>query len=150
MMEGWRTDRFTPAGRALAASTLLFFMGVHAFALWLAKAVTHAAGSAQDHFAYRDLIYLLRMSHQHLFGHGVMYFIAGMFFLATPVRERTKAWIVPLPFIGAGLDLAAWWMLKYASSDMEWLSAAGGLLFTASFLGMALTTLWSLAKTKRP
>ena len=148
MTGSWKTSEFSPAGRVLAACTLLFFIGVHVFALLLVRNVTEAAGSAQAHFAYRDLNYLLRMSHQHLFGHGAMYFITGFLFLATPFPERLKAMVVPLPFLGAALDLTAWWLLKYTPGNWEMLSALAGGFFTFSFLGMALSTLWFLARPR--
>ncbi len=150
MTSSWKVSAFTPAGRLLAACTLFFFIGVHVFALVLVRTVTEAAGSAQAHFAYRDLTYLLRMSHQHLFGHGAMYFVTGGLFLATPFPEKVKAFAVPLPFLGAALDLASWWLLKYSSVNCELLSVLGGSLLTFSFLGMALATLWSLTFPPKP
>jgi hypothetical protein len=144
MIKGLRMSDFSPGGKALATGVLLFFTGVHGFALWLSHEVGEAAGSAQAHFSYKDLIYLLRMSHQHLFGHGVMYFLTGALFLTTQGREEVKTAVVLLPFVGAGLDLGSWWLLKYNARDWESLSMISGTLFTASFLYMVVVSLWQL------
>ena len=147
-MKDLRVSDFPLSARLLASAVLVFFTGAHVFALWLSRNVGEAAGSAQAHFAYKELIYLLRMSHQHLFGHGTMYFLTGALFLLTDAREKIKIVLPLLPFMGAALDLASWWMLKYGTYDCEWLSILGGTLFTGSFLAMVLVLLRDLWKPR--
>jgi hypothetical protein len=144
MIKDLRVSDFSPAAKLLSTAVLVTYAGVHLFALWLARHVSEVAGSAQTHFAYRDLTYLLRMSHQHMFGHGTMYFVTGALFLMTDVREGLKRGIVLLPFVGAGMDLGCWWLLKHDARNWEWLSMLGGAIFTGSFLGMVFVLLRQL------
>ena len=117
----------------------------HAFAGWLSWEIAHsAAGSAREHFQYKDLVYLLRMSHQHAFGHGAMYTLMGGAFLFSLWPEKVKAFFIVLPFVGATVDLASWWLMKYAFRDYEWLAGVGGTMFTLGFAVIALRTFYEM------
>ena len=47
-------------------------------------------------------------------------------------------------FAGAGLDLASWFLLKYYSEKWEYLSMAGGTLYSAAFAVMTIVILYDL------
>lgn len=135
-----------PLNAKLLITTFLASMALnHAFGGWLAWEISHsAAGSAKEHFQYKNLIYLLRMSHQHAFGYGMMYAISGAVFLLSSWPDRLKAALVLAPFLGAMADLASWWMMKYLIGDYEWLSIAGGMIFSLGFALMTLRVLYEL------
>ena len=138
--------RELPRAAKLLVTAFLFSMGLnHIFASILTWQIAHsAAGSAKEHFQYKSLVYMLRMSHQHAFGHGIMYFALGGIFLLSVVPEPAKSVLILLPFIGATIDLSSWWLLKYAEADYEWLSAIGGTLFALGFAVMSLRIFWEL------
>ncbi|MBI4248572.1 MAG: hypothetical protein HY611_03630, partial [Elusimicrobia bacterium] len=69
------------------------------------------APSAQAHFAYKSFAALLRMTHQHAFGHGTMYFITGAIFLLAGCGRKLTLALITLPFIGAWADVASWFLL---------------------------------------
>lgn len=141
-----------PFSAKLLISAFLVSMAVnHAFAGWLSWEVANsAAGGAKEHFQYKNLEHLLKISHQHAFGHGAMYFLTGAVFLLCSWREKVKAAIVLLPFAGAMTDLASWWLLKYLAGDYEWVSAAGGTLFSLGFSIMFFRIFYELWLVKLP
>jgi hypothetical protein len=141
-----KTLRELPLSAKALITAFLVSMGLnHGFAGLLSYYIGNsAAGGEKEHFQYKDIVYLLRMSHQHAFGHGVMYTVLGAIFLLSTLPERLKTPLILLPFLGAGLDLAAWWLQKYAAADYEWLSIAGGILFSVGFTVMSVRIFWEL------
>ena len=141
-----RQLRHLPASAKALITAFLVSMGLnHAFAGWLSFEIANsAAGGEKEHFQYKTLVYLLRMSHQHAFGHGIMYFALGAIFLLSSLPERLKTLLILIPFIGAGVDLLAWWLEKYAQANYEWLSIVGGILFSAGFTVLSLRIFWEL------
>lgn len=124
--------------RWLATLVLASYAANHAFASWLVWEVTrNAADSAQEHFSYKTLAQLLRMAHQHSFGHGTMYFLVGALFLFAGTSRRTALVLLTLPFLGAWLDIVSWFGLKYGSPRWEWLSIASGSAYSIGFLAMS-------------
>mgnify|MGYP001562993617 CR=1 FL=1 len=122
----------------------------HLWAALLVWNVTrHVDSSAHEHFSYKTLAALLRMAHQHSFGHGVMYFITGAIFLLADLPDRITLPLLTAAFVGAWLDSASWFLLKYSSAQWEFLSMISGAAFTASFFimtGISLHQMWSRQK----
>lgn len=115
------------------------------FSCLLVREVTReTASSAEEYFSYKSAAALLRMAHQHSFGHGVMFFLTGGIFLMAGRGERLSLALVTGAFLGAWLDLASWFLIKYRSGAWEALSAASGLLFTTCFLAMAAISLYEM------
>ena len=137
--------RLPVSARLLITAFLVSMALNHLFAGGLAWQLSHSElGSIKEHFQYKDLIYLLRMSHQHAFGHGIIYALLGAVFLLSSWPEKLKAAIILTPFLGALLDLSSWWMLKYLAGDYEWLSIAGGIISSLGFAIMTLRILYEL------
>lgn len=118
----------------------------HIFSLLLTYHVTHEAfSSTEEYFHYQlDTRKLLRMSHQHAFGHGIMYLALGGIFCFTKVRERWKRILIPMPFVGAALDQSSWWLMQSKGPGWEWLSYLGGGLFCAGYASLALLIFYEL------
>jgi len=133
------------AARWLLTLALASFALNHLFAGWLVFEVTRNVDpSAKEHFAYKTLATLLRMAHQHTFGHGVMFFITGGIFLFAGFGLGTTLALVTLPFLGAWLDLASWFLLKYGSERWEALSMASGAAYSLAFAAMFSGSLWRM------
>ena len=113
----------------------------------------HVDSTAKEHFAFKSLAVLLRMAHQHTFGHGTMYFVTSGIFLFAGLSDRVTLTLITLPFAGATIDLASWFLLKYGSAKWEWLSVAGGLMYSAAFAAMFLVSfhqMWWAGRTDPP
>jgi hypothetical protein len=121
----------------------------HLFSAWLVWEVTHNVDAgAKEHFAFKTLAVLLRMAHQHTFGHATMYFITSAIFLLAELSETLVITIVTAAFLGAQMDLASWFLLKYSSERWEILSMIGGLMYSASFLAMTIIILSQMWRKK--
>ncbi|MBI4424942.1 MAG: hypothetical protein HY554_14515 [Elusimicrobia bacterium] len=142
-MNGLELGRLPRSARWLVTLVLLSFALNHLFAFWLVwETTTNVDASAKEHFAYKTFAALLRMGHQHAFGHGTMYFITSALFLLTGLPERFTIPVITAAFLGAWLDLGSWFLLKYGSERWEWLSIASGTAYAAAFLIMLTATLW--------
>jgi hypothetical protein len=118
----------------------------HIFSLRLAYHVTHEAfESTEEYYHYQqDTRKLLRMSHQHAFGHGIMYLMLGGMFCLTSIKEKWKRILIPIPFIGAGLDQMSWWLVKFKGVQWEWLSYLGAGMYCFGFAVLSLIILYEL------
>lgn len=130
---------------------LTSFMMTHLFAAMLVfEVTTHVNSSAKEFFAYKTLASMLRMAHQHTFGHGTMYFLTSAVFLLARPRNAVAIPLITGLFVGAWLDQASWFLLKYSSERWEWLSRAAGTMYGLCFLVivvLTLTAMWSTPKT---
>lgn len=122
--------------------------GLAAILVW--EVTTRVDSSAQEHFAYKTFAALLRMAHQHTFGHGTMYFLTGALFLLCGLPNRIAVPVVTGAFLGAWLDHASWFGLKYFSARWELLSMASGAAYAACFAFMAAAILWRMWVPSRP
>lgn len=122
----------------LVTLVIISFALNHLFSAWLVwEVTTNVDPSAKEHFAYKTFAVLLRMAHQHTFGHGTMYFITSALFLFAGMPELLALALITGAFLGAWLDLASWFLLKYGSPRWELLSMASGILYAVSFALMA-------------
>ena len=126
-----------------AGLTHLFAVG----AIWQATRVA-VSGNA-EYFRYMKPLQLFRMSHQHAFGHGTMYLATGALALASSGGPRLKVLGIALAFLGAGSDLASWWLQKFGGPSFEPLSLGGGASFAAGFALLAALILRDLVPRAR-
>jgi hypothetical protein len=92
---------------------------------------------------------LARSSHAHLFGMGVLYALAGLVFLLTDARPRTKALTAAAPFVAMFLDIGCWWLTKLHAGFAVGI-VAGGALLGLAFAVLILRPLWELCTPGRP
>ena len=131
--------------RWLITLVLVSFALTHLFSMALVWEVTrNVDASAHEHFSYKSLAVLLRMGHQHTFGHGVMYGLTGAIFLFAGASQRWTLAVITGAFFGAWLDLGSWFLLKFYSENWEYLSMFAGGLFSLSFAAMLLLSLRAL------
>jgi hypothetical protein len=129
----------------LITLVLCSFLLSHLFAALLVREVTTQIDkSAKEHFSFKSYAILLRMAHQHSFGHGVMYFIASGIFLFADAAEALTIALMTMLFAGSWLDILSWFMLKYGSARWELLSAASGAAYAGAFAAMTGIILYQL------
>ncbi len=80
-----------------------------------------------------QFVWLLKWTHIHLFGMNMIFIIMGVITLFMDLGNRTRFWLVVLPFVGVFIDIAAMWLKIYISPVFFWLHIPGGGLFGVIF-----------------
>ena len=80
-----------------------------------------------------QFVWLLKWTHIHLFGMNMIFIIMGVITLFMDLGNRTRFWLVVLPFVGVFIDIAAMWLKIYISPVFFWLHIPGGGLFGVVF-----------------
>ncbi len=89
----------------------------------------------------KSYLSLARSSHAHLFGMGVLHALAGLIFLMTDTRPRTKALVVAAPFVAMFLDVGCWWLTKLHPGFAVGV-VAGGVLLGVAYAVLIVRPLW--------
>jgi hypothetical protein len=96
---------------------------------------------------------LVRVSHIHLFGLTMVFFVVGMIFRHARLRdERLKFAVTVAPFAGLVVDIGAWYLTKLYQ-PFAWVVIGGGLLMGFAFAFMLLVSMqqmWLPAWRGRP
>jgi len=119
----------------------------HAFAagaIWQATRVNYHSNA--EYFRFMSLLQLFRMSHQHAFGHGTMYLLAGLLLAGTRAPDRVKILGISLTALGALSDLSSWWLQKFLGPSFEPLSMTAGICFASGFALAGLCILRELVR----
>lgn len=80
-------------------------------------------------------------SHNHMFGFAVVALLVSTIFTATRWRGPLVPLLVASAFLGALVDVGAWWLTKAYGSPFHLLVIAGGAAFGGSVLTMAVLAL---------
>jgi len=86
---------------------------------------------------------LARVSHIHLFGIGLLFYLLGRIFILAEMPVWLKRSIVAVPFVSIALDIGSWWLTKYIPV-FAYTVMAGGALMGISFAVQALTSLYQM------
>ena len=87
---------------------------------------------------------LIRVSHIHLFGIAMMFFVMGLMFSHAYVRPVWfKCAVIALPFVADISDISSWYLIKLFH-PFAWVTMGGGALMAASFAFMWLVTMYQL------
>ena len=87
---------------------------------------------------------LLEVSHFHLFAMGMLLLVLTHLMLFVPLANRTKAWLIAVPFLAAGLDEGAGWLVRFAHPAFAWAKIAGFLLLQASLAALIAISVWAV------
>lgn len=144
----YRLSRGSPAIKVLTSGSLflilagiviVLFYALDQAGLTPAKLAAHYAGKGEGEGA--ELVFalsyneLMRITHVHTFGMGMLLYIYGHMYTLTGARERTKVFWIGSLFAGLTLVLASMWLIAYASTVFTW-------LFIASFALSCLALGW--------
>jgi len=86
---------------------------------------------------------LMRVSHIHLFGIGLVLLAVGMIFRRVEMREWLKTSLILLPFISIFIDILAWFVTKWDPVFAYSIVITGGLL-GASLSAQILISLYQI------
>jgi hypothetical protein len=93
---------------------------------------------------------LIQTSHTHLFSQTLIAGLLGLIFLGASIRDRVKAAIVALPFVGTFLDIGGMWLTRFVSPSLGILVMLGGSLFALGYVliaSLSLRDLWFAKET---
>ena len=106
--------------------------------------VEHYQGN-EAHLTYPMTVgQLVDITHPHAFMQPLIFFVLGLIFSGSSVRERTKILFYLLAFFGVALDLALPWIIRYGPTSLSLLHTLPGLLFSVSFAAFILIPLYEM------
>jgi hypothetical protein len=109
-----------------------------------ASVLAHYAGSEESFREPRSYAGMLEVSHFHLFAMGMLLLVLTHLVLFVPLANRTKAWLIALPFLSGLLDEGSGWLVRFVSPHFAWLKIAGFLSLQASLATLVALSLWSV------
>jgi hypothetical protein len=101
-------------------------------------------GNEEKFLQPRSFQGLLEVSHFHLFAMGMLLLVLTHLMLFVPLADRTKAWLITVPFFAAALDEGAGWLVRYGHPAFAWAKIAGFLLLQGSLALLVGLSLWAV------
>ena len=138
--------------------TIVVLYSLYVVGLWLTNALLYFArmdlsylsvveyylGSEERFLSPRSYQGLLEMSHYHLFAFGMLIMVLTHLMLFVPLSNRTKLWLIVVPFLAGLLDEGAGWLVRYAHPLFAYVKIAGFLLLEASLAVLVGLSLWAV------
>ncbi len=138
--------------------TIVVLYVVYVFGLWLtnfglyfnkmgltyASVVEYYLGSEERFLQPRSYQGLLEVSHFHFFAMGMLLLVLTHLMLFVPIRNRTKAWLIVLPFASAFLEEGAGWLIRFVHPGFACLKIGSFLLLQGSLFALMAISLWSV------
>lgn len=87
---------------------------------------------------------LARVSHIHLFGTGILFYLLGRIFILTEMKPWLKRTVVAVPFVAIAVDIGSWWFTRYAAGVFAYPVIIGGALMGLSFAFQAFMSLYQM------
>jgi len=122
-------------------NALLYF---HKMSLSPSSVVEYYLGSEERFLQPRSYQGLLEVSHFHLFAMGMLLLVLTHLMLFVPLRDRTKAWLIVLPFGSALVEEGSGWLVRFVHPGFAWLKIGGFLLLQGSLAALILLSLWAV------
>jgi hypothetical protein len=72
------------------------------------------------------------MTHVHVLGIPLLFFVLGSFFVRTRFSEGLKSALVVVPFVGVAVDVSHWWLTRQDPSYAPGI-IIGGVLMNVGF-----------------
>jgi len=146
----WRRNRLL---QAIVASYSLYvgLLWVTNAALYFQKmdlgyqsVVDYYLGNEERFITPRSAQGMLEISHFHLFAMGMLLLVLTHLVLFVPLKSRTKAWLVVVPFASALLDEGAGWGVRFVSPAFAWAKIGGFLALQISLALLVGLALWAV------
>lgn len=142
--------------RLLQVIVLLY--ALYVAALWLTNAllyfekmglspssvVEYYRGDEERFLQPRTYQGMLEVSHFHLFAMGMLLLVLTHLMLFVPLADRAKAWLIAVPFLAAGLDEGAGWLVRFGHPAFAALKVAGFLLLQGSLALLVGLSVWAV------
>lgn len=89
---------------------------------------------------------MLEVSHFHLFAMGMLLLVLTHLMLFVPLADRTKAWLIAVPFLSAGLDEGAGWLVRFGHPGFAAAKVAGFVLLQGSLALLVGLSVWAVLR----
>lgn len=109
-----------------------------------ASVVTYYLGSDATFQPARTVQGLLEVSHFHLFAMGMLLMVLTHLVLFVPISNRSKLWLIALPFAAAAIDESAGWLVRFVAPGFAALKIVGFLGLQASLAALIGVSLWAV------
>jgi hypothetical protein len=109
-----------------------------------ASVLEYYRGNEEKFLQPRSFQGLLEVSHFHLFAMGMLLLVLTHLMLFVPLADRTKAWLIVVPFLAAALDEGAGWLVRFGHPLFAWAKIAGFLLLQGSLALLVALSLWAV------
>lgn len=90
---------------------------------------------------------IAKLSHQHLFGMGFIFFLTGLVLFRTERRPRLKTGLILISYLAILADIGGWWLTKL-SAPFAYLVLAGGALSGICFTAMVIIACYEIWSVK--
>ncbi|MFQ5735755.1 MAG: hypothetical protein ACE5GY_02705 [Thermodesulfobacteriota bacterium] len=87
---------------------------------------------------------LARVSHIHLFGTSIVFYLLGRIFILTELPPWLKRTVVVVPFAAIAMDIGSWWFTRYAAGVFAYIVIIGGALMGLSFAFQSIVSLYQI------
>lgn len=87
---------------------------------------------------------LARVSHIHLFGTSILFYLIGRIFLMAELPPWLKRTVIAVPFAAIALDIGSWWFTRYAANVFAYTVITGGALMGLSFAFQTIVSLYQM------
>lgn len=142
--------------RLLQVIVLLY--AIYVAALWVTNAllyfekmslapssvVEYYLGDEERFLQPRTYQGMLEVSHFHLFAMGMLLLVLTHLMLFVPLADRAKAWLIALPFLAAGLDEGAGWLVRFGHPAFASAKVAGFVLLQGSLAVLVGLSVWAV------
>jgi hypothetical protein len=106
--------------------------------------VSYYLGNEERFLQPRTYQGMLEVSHFHLFAMGMLLLVLTHLMLFVPLADRAKAWLIAVPFLAAGLDEGAGWLVRYGHPTFAVAKVAGFLLLQGSLALLVGLSVWAV------
>jgi len=90
------------------------------------------------------ILTLVRVSHIHLFGMSIIFYLLGRIFILSEMPVWLKRALVVTPFAAILVDIASWWFTKFTSPVFAYTVMAGGAVFGITFVIQSLVSFYQM------
>jgi hypothetical protein len=87
---------------------------------------------------------LVKVSHIHLFGLGMVFYLLGRIFVLTDIPVLLKRVVVVTPFAAIALDIGSWWFTKFSPHFFAWTVLLSGAAMGFSFAFQAAVSVYQM------
>jgi hypothetical protein len=91
-----------------------------------------------------SVLQLTRVSHIHLFGISIIFFLTGAIFSLSTTPVWFRASMVVIPYLTIIADIGSWWATKYGNPVFAYIVIIGGAFMGLALACQILISLWEM------
>lgn len=91
-----------------------------------------------------SLLQLARVSHIHLFGISIIFFLTGAIFSLSETPIWFRVVVLVAPYVAIVMDIGSWWATKYYDPVFGYVVLVGGAFMGLAMACQILVSLWDM------